>query len=116
MLHCLGISQSLATAGNIVQAMCIKWAMLQLQQVLSRYKIEFWCELLTTAIFIWENVDLCFGQKYIFTYRLGGGRKDLDVRSTFRIIEFSVYELPPIENTFKRSSKCKTNSTAYLFL
>ena len=45
--------------------------MLQFQEVLSIYKIEFWCEL-TITILIWENVDLCFCKKYIFTSRLDG--------------------------------------------
>ena len=44
--------------------------MLQFQDVLSIYKVEFWFEL-TVAILIWENVERCFGQKYIF--RLEGG-------------------------------------------
>ena len=43
--------------------------MLQFQEVLSIYKIEFWCEL-TIAILIWENVDLCFGKKYTLASRL----------------------------------------------
>ena len=49
-------------------------------------------------ILIWENVDLCFRQKYTLTSRLGGGAggagggcQDLDVRSTFRI-EFLICE------------------------
>ena len=45
--------------------------MLQFQEVMSIYKIEFWCEL-TTAILIWENVDLYFRKKYTLTSRLGG--------------------------------------------
>ena len=45
--------------------------MLQFQELLSIYKIEFWCEL-TIAILIWENVDLRFGQKYTLTSMLGG--------------------------------------------
>ena len=45
--------------------------MLPFQEVPSIYKIEFLCHL-TIAIFIWENVDLCFGQKYTLTARLGG--------------------------------------------
>ena len=36
-----------------------------------KYKIEIWCEL-TLAILIWENVNLCFSQKYTLTSRLGG--------------------------------------------
>ena len=56
--------------------------MLQFQEVLSIYKIEFWCEL-TIAIFIWENVDLCFRQKYTLTSRIGGWglgfRRPIDV-------------------------------------
>ena len=43
--------------------------MLQFQEVLSMYKIEFSCEL-TIAILHWENVDLCFAQKYILTSKL----------------------------------------------
>ena len=46
--------------------------MLQFQDVLSIYKIEFWFEL-TVAILIWENVERCFGQKYIFRLEGGGG-------------------------------------------
>ena len=49
-------------------------------------------------ILIWENVNLCFRQKYTLTSRLGGGAggaggggQDLDVRSTFRI-EFLICE------------------------
>ena len=45
--------------------------MLQFQEVLPIYKIELWCEL-TIAILIWENVDLCFRQKYALTSWLGG--------------------------------------------
>ena len=45
--------------------------MLQFQELLSIYKIEFWCEI-TIAVLIWENVDLCFGQKYTLRSRLGG--------------------------------------------
>ena len=45
--------------------------MLQFQEVLPIYKIELWCEL-TIAILIWENVDLCFRQKYALTSRLAG--------------------------------------------
>ena len=52
--------------------------------------MEFSCEL-TTAILIWENVDLCFAQKYILTSRLGRRGQDLDVASTFRI-QFSICE------------------------
>ena len=51
--------------------------MLQIQEILSIYKIEFSCEV-TIAILIWKTVDLCFGQKYTLTFRLGveggGGR------------------------------------------
>ena len=43
--------------------------MLQIERVLSLNKIEFWCEI---AIPIWENVDICFGQKHTLTSRLGG--------------------------------------------
>ena len=66
--------------------------MLQFQDVLSIYKIEFWFEL-TVAILIWENVERCFGQKYIFRLEGGGGRvgQDLDIGSTFRI-EFLICE------------------------
>ena len=45
--------------------------MLQFPEVLSIYKIEFWLEL-TIAIFISENVDLCFRQKYTLRSSLGG--------------------------------------------
>ena len=58
--------------------------MLQFQEFLSIYKIEFWCEL-TIVMFIWENVDLSFRQKYILASRLGGGGPDLEVVSTHRI-------------------------------
>ena len=68
--------------------------MLQFQDVLSIYKIEFWFEL-TVAIFIWESVERCFSQKYIFTLERGGGGgrggQDLDMGSTFRI-EFLICE------------------------
>ena len=70
--------------------------MLQFQEVLSIYKIEFCCEL-TIVVIIWENVDLCFGQKYTLTYRLEGRGQDLDVGLTFRI-EFSFCELPLIKS------------------
>ena len=63
--------------------------MLQFQEVQSIYKIEFWCGI-TVAVLIWENVDVCFGQKYAWTSR-SGGSEDLDVGSTFRI-EFSICE------------------------
>ena len=58
--------------------------MLQFQEFLSICKIEFWCEL-TVVMLIWENVDLCFRQKYILTSRLGEVGRDLDVVSTLRI-------------------------------
>ena len=64
--------------------------MLQFQEVLPIYKIELWCEL-TIAILIWENVDLCFRQKYASTSWLGVGGQDLDVWLTFRV-EFSICE------------------------
>ena len=67
---CLGLQQSVAIADNIVQAIWIKSVMLQFQEDLSIYKIEFWYEW-TIAILIWENVDLCFGQKYTLTSTLG---------------------------------------------
>ena len=59
---CLGLQKSVAIAHDIVQAILIKRVMLQFQEVLSIYKMEFWCEL-TIAILIWENVDLCLSQK-----------------------------------------------------
>ena len=41
---------------------------------------------------IWENVELCFGQKYALMSRLRvGGAQGLDVRLTFRI-EFLICE------------------------
>ena len=61
-VFCLGLQQSVAKAHDIVQAILIKRVMLQFQEVLSIYKMEFWCEL-TIAILIWENVDLCLSQK-----------------------------------------------------
>ena len=69
--------------------------MLQFQKILLIYKIEFSCEV-TIAILIWKTVDLCFGQKYTLTFRLGvegggGVGQDLDVGSTFRIV-FSICE------------------------
>ena len=45
--------------------------MLQYQEVLSIYKIEFWWEL-TVAIPVWENVQLCFSQKYTLMCSLEG--------------------------------------------
>ena len=62
-----------AIADDILRAISIKRLMLQFPEVLLIYKIEFWCEL-TIAILIWENVDLCSGQKYTLTYRLGERR------------------------------------------
>ena len=49
----------------------MNWIMLQFQEVVSMCKIEFWCQL-TIAILIWENLELCFGQKYTLISRLGG--------------------------------------------
>ena len=47
---------------------------IRFQEVLSIYKIGFWCEL-TIATSYLVNADLCFGQKYTLMYRLGkGGR------------------------------------------
>ena len=66
----------------------MNWIMLQFQEVVSMCKIEFWCQL-TIAILIWENLELCFGQKYTLISRLGGGGSEvkiLDVRLTFRIV------------------------------
>ena len=62
--------------------------MLQFQGHLFIYKKEFWQEL-TIAILIWENVELCFSQKYALGQGRGG--QDLDVGSAFRI-EFSICE------------------------
>ena len=73
-----GLQQSVATAGDIAQATWIKRVMLQFQEVLSIYKIEFWCEL-TVAILIWENVELCFSQKYTLTSRWSRFRRRIDV-------------------------------------
>ena len=57
--------------------------MLQFQEFLSVYKIEFWFEL-KIAMLTQENMgELCFGQKYTVMSRLGG--KDLDIGYTFRI-------------------------------
>ena len=67
--------------------------MLQFQEVLSRYKIEICYELI--AILTWQNLALCFGQKYALSLDLGGGGYDLDVGSMFRI-EFSICEWPLI--------------------
>ena len=94
MFFCLGLQQSIAIADDIVQAILIKRVMLQFQEILSIYKIEFSCEV-TMAILIWKTVDLCFGQKYTLSFRLGveggGVGQDLDVGSTFRIV-FSICE------------------------
>ena len=80
-----------STEYNLISLVLFYGVLLQYQEVLSIYKIECWCEL-TTAILIWGNVDLCFGQKYTLTSRLGGGGcQNLDVISTFRI-EFSICE------------------------
>ena len=43
--------------------------MLQFQDILPIYKIEFWSEL-TIAILPWGNAELFFGQKYKLTFRL----------------------------------------------
>ena len=51
--------------------------MLQYQEVLSIYKIEFWCEL-TVAILVWENVQLCFSQKYTLMCSLEGEDRRLE--------------------------------------
>ena len=66
---CLSIQQSVAIAGDIVQAIRIKWVLLQSQEIISIYKMEFWCES-TIAILISENVDFCFSQKYTLTSSL----------------------------------------------
>ena len=86
---CLGPQQSVAIAENIVQVIGIKREMLQFREVLSIYKIKSWFEL-TMAILTWQNMgELCFGQKYTVTSRLGG--KDLDIGYTFRT-DFSICE------------------------
>ena len=86
---CLGPQQSVAIAENIVQVIGIKREMLQFREVLSICKIKSWSEL-TMAIFTWQNMgELCFGQKYTVTSRLGG--KDLDIGYTFRT-DFSICE------------------------
>ena len=54
--------------------------MLSFQEVLSAYKIEFWCEL-TLDILNWGNVDPFFRQKYLLTCRLG----ERELRSRRRI-------------------------------
>ena len=47
--------------------------MLQFQEVLSIYKIEFWCELTIAVLIVkmWIFV-LIFGQKHTLTSSLGG--------------------------------------------
>ena len=45
--------------------------MLQFQEVLSIYEIDFWCEM-TIAVLIRGNIDLCFGQKDTMKSRLSG--------------------------------------------
>ena len=90
---CFGFQQTVVIAHDIVQAIWIERVMLQFQEVLSIYKIELWCEL-TIAILIWENVDLCFGEKYTLRSSLEWeGGQDLDVGSMFRK-EFSICEWP----------------------
>lgn len=43
------------------------------------YKIEFWCEITIVAIIIWENLDLCFGQKNTLGERRGSEfRRQID--------------------------------------
>ena len=54
---CLGLWQSIVIAHNIVQAIWIKWVMLQFQEVLLICKIEFWCEL---------KIAYLFGNRQIF--------------------------------------------------
>ena len=56
---------------------------LQFQEVLPTYKIEFWYEL-TIAILIWENIELCFRQKYALMSSLEG--EEVNVGWTFRIV------------------------------
>ena len=58
----------------------MKWVMLSFQEVLSAYKIEFWCEL-TLDILNWGNVDPFFRQKYLLTCSLG----ERELRSRRRI-------------------------------
>ena len=58
--------------------------MLQFQEVLSIYKIEFWCKL-TVAILVWENVQLCFSQKYTLMCRLEG--EDVKIQTSDRRLE-----------------------------
>ena len=63
-------SKSVAMAHDIVQAILIKRVMLQFQEVLSIYKIEFCCEL-TIAILIWANLGR-FGSLFWSKICIGG--------------------------------------------
>ena len=94
-VFCFGFQQSVVIAHDIVQAIWTERVMLQFQEVLSIYKRELWCEL-TIAILIWDNVDLCFGEKYTLRSSLEWeGGQNLDVGSMFSIWkEFSICEWP----------------------
>ena len=94
-VFCFGFQQSVVIAHDIVQAIWTERVMLQFQEVLSIYKRELWCEL-TIAILIWDNVDLCFAEKYTLRSSLEWeGGQNLDVGSMFSIWkEFSICEWP----------------------
>ena len=62
-----------------------------------------YCDILSS---IWGNANLCFGQKYTLTSRLGGGDQDLDVGLTFRI-DFSICEIYEIFLLMEPSSRVK---------
>ena len=80
----LRLQQSVAIADDIMQTIWIKRIMLQFQEVLSIYKIVFWCKL-TVAILVWENVQLCFSQKYTLMCRLEG--EDVKIQTSDRRLE-----------------------------
>ena len=56
--------------------------MLQFEEVLSIYEIDFWCEL-TIAVLIRGIIDLCFGQKYTMESRLSGRGSGVSRRIDF---------------------------------
>lgn len=48
-------------------------------KIKKKNKIEFWCEITIVAIIIWENLDLCFGQKNTLGERRGSEfRRQID--------------------------------------
>ena len=69
------------------------WVMLYFQELLSIFKIKFWCELTIATTCLGKCGSLFWSKIYIDTLKLGQRGQDLDSRLTFRI-EFLIFDWP----------------------